>query len=475
MLRRAILAIRSARFPHRAADDSSTPRLLGVFLLIATPSSWAADVPPQDPTTEAPPSGHVPASQTPAQAHEVLTVQEALARGLTQNAALMLSRSAVDVAKANAASTLELEPIVLSMGKKELEDFVLPAQTWKIGLKVTPPNPLVLSARRDAAQAEAQLAAQEVLQTQQEVLAALVWQLETLRMLERERDAARGVLSAQQTLAELAQERTAQALATRVELTMAQLSAAEAEQRVRSLDAKLEQTRQVLKAQLGMEPAQPLTIAWPQHSERSVIDPGAERLVNAALSTRAERAVAELKSKHLAAELRAEQQTVLPFPSSVELVYQLAPLPHSPGFSPWSLGASLEIPIPGYTAPRTQQVRAELAHTQRSEQALQEQLRLEVQAALAEWVEADTVLQAYQQGPLKAASEADAAIKEALQHGDVDLVQATLVQEKTARIRYTAVTLESLSRQKQLLLLAAVGSPIPAEYGVQALAPSALP
>lgn len=373
----------------------------------------------------------------------VLTLSQAYQRMLEQDRTLAVLQSEVELARAEVREAFTVDSAELRLGRKSLDSLLYPGQTWQLDLNIAPPHPLQMGAEYAQAQARLEGAQAEVNARAVELLSELRQSLDHLRVSRLELAAAARLLEVQDQLEALSQQRLERSLSTRMEGVLSRLNRAEAQQTVVEHETALARSSADLKERLGLAPAQ--EVQWneadliPISMDKLPILPDESVLLETALKSRPELLAAAAEATAARAAQTGAILSLVPSLSFVQLGYSLAPIPHPTAFSPWTVSAGLEIPIPGFNRQGTRSATAELRSAEKrlKEEAWQRVLAVKKQKRQVD--EAATRYEAFQAGPGAAAHQATQEIQAALEAGRVELLQVALIQEKNAALQQKQV------------------------------------
>jgi outer membrane protein TolC len=391
-----------------------------------------------------------------------LTLDDAIRLAQEKSASLQTLRASVDVARGSVRDAISLENLELKLGRLSLGDVLLPGQTYQLDLSVVPPHAIrqaaeVAKARATLEQLEAQAAAEEVA-----IANDIRLRFEELALLEEERTAEQSILTAQTRLAELAQTRIERSVATRVDGALARLAREERAQAVLELTLQGERARASLLQRLELPPTQQVELVL--LSLKSTELPGIpdeSALLQAAFRQRPDLRATAASANVAQAQTRATWLQQLPTVSYVQLGYTLAPLPWEATFKPWSISAGLEIPLPGFNRSGLHAARASERAAQKQVDASVQSIDWEVRSAHREAVAARRLLDAYLEGAVPVALQAEKEIQAALDAGQVDLVEVALIQEKSAAVQQKRVSLTRDYLAALARLRSAIGGDLP--------------
>ena len=447
-----------------------------------------------EPTTTGPgPERTDAAATTPASAtNQPLRLAEALTLASQADQRLLERQAEVAEARARLRDVIGMDSPELKVGKKAFEQLLKPGQTWELDAVISPPRPARMLADAAVARARLETAETRVQSRRRELLDELRARLDTVRIYSLERTAAEQTLAAQDRLLTLAQERLRLNLTTQLDVILTEQQRAEVAFELAELTATLHRVEADFRALLGPgltsrpldldDPSlPPLLVLQPasqntdpaekpgdSHSGLSTtLDltlrplPTSEALVAAAFRNSPSLHDAATALGEAEAEHRQALTSLLPSLKYVQLGYTLTPIPYSVGYSPWSVSAGLEVPIPGFNTLKTHQAGASVAVAKAAlsteAQSLVrkiESLRREAEAAAQTWL-------AFQAGPVLLAVKAEAEVQRALAASRMDLLQAALIEERNARVSLKRVQLLRVYIKAVSELRTAVGGNLP--------------
>lgn len=446
--------------------------------------------PPAD--TRGPDQTGAAATARTSHAEAPLRLTEAFDLAAQADQRLLERQAEVAEARARLRDVLGMDSPELKVGKKAFEQLLYPGQTWELDAVISPPRPALLLADAAVARARLETAQTRLASRKRELLDELRSRLDTVRIYALEREAAQETLAAQDRLLTLAQERLRLNLTTQLDVILTEQQRAEVAYELAELTASLHRVEGDFRMLLGPgQPERPLDLDDPglppllvmQDSAQppagtgkptdgrsgleTTLDltlrplPSSEALVAAAFRNNpglhdAATALGEAEAEH-----RQALVSLLPSVKYIQLGYTLTPIPYSVGYSPWSVSAGVEVPIPGFNTLKTHQAGASVAvaraalNTEAQGVVRQlEGLRREAEAAAQTWL-------AFQAGPVRLAVKAEAEVQRALEAGRMDLLQAALIEERNARVSLKRVQLLRAYVKAVSELRTAVGGTLP--------------
>jgi outer membrane protein, heavy metal efflux system len=249
------------------------------------------------------------ARATPLPADRALTESEAVALALRWNPALRVARRQRTIAQGEVVAAGALANPTVDLELLHLEDYGT-SKAWAVELGWQPPQPVVFSARRAAAAAQADAVGFEIREAEWQLAVAVRAAHARVLAIAEQRGLVEQALQGRRQIVDLIERRLAGGASTRLDLSLAQLALSQGQRDLDDLSAGELSARRELGELIGAGVSPGATGAIPEESGPPAAP---DQLLHEALTARAALRAEEKRYSQREQELRAEHGRAWPW------------------------------------------------------------------------------------------------------------------------------------------------------------------
>jgi outer membrane protein, heavy metal efflux system len=358
---------------------------------------------------------------------------------------------AVDLAKKNSARRLALEASVLAAeanvaaadrvknpelraSQMRLDELMRGAGQARAALRFFPERPGAVKADIAAAKVKHAQALAELRLEELTIEADVRWAFDDVVLLEAEIAAARAIAQTRQSLAAQMQARLAASEATSLDEALAELSSLEADADLAQHEARKRAARSLLLDRVGLPPDAEVEIigdpplVWPPPPL-----PAEKVVVEQALRSSPEVALAAAKMDAADAQTFAERAKRLPWFTFLEVGYEFTPKT-TPGLG-WTFQGGMDLPIFDTNSNGVTAANATRTAAERAFEAEVERVVRDVRARIRDVQAAEVLVTQYRARALPIAEKAGKEAQRSLEARNIDTVRALSVDERRAVVQ----------------------------------------
>lgn len=360
-----------------------------------------------------------------------LTVDSAIALAKKNSARRLALEASVAAAEANVAAADRRKNPEFRVSQLRLDELVQNNGQARTALRFFPDRPGAVAADVAEARAKhAQILASLRLE-EQAIEADVRWAFDDVVLLDAEIAITKTIAQTRQTLRAQMQARVAASTGTALDEALAELSSVEADSDLAQMEARRHEARGLLFDRLGLPPDSSVeVIGDPPLSWPPTALPSEKVLVERALRSSPEIAVAAAKIDAADARSFAERAKRLPWFTFLEVGYEFSPKT-TQGLG-WTFQGGVDLPIFDTNSNGIAASNATKTAAERAFEAEVERIVREVRARMRDVQSAEGLVTQYRNRALPAAERAAKEAQRALENRNIDAVRALSIEEKRA-------------------------------------------
>ncbi|WP_437684882.1 TolC family protein [Sorangium sp. So ce176] len=392
-----------------------------------------------------------------------LTVDDAVAMAKQRSGTLaaMGAREVAARARVAAESAGTYRNPEIRVSQIRLDQYLDQEPRISAGVRVRPPRPGEASATADAARADVAAARAETRTAELELEAEVRWLFDDVMLIDAEIEALDAVTATRRKLADEQRALVGVAHGTAVDEAMAALAAAVATEESAEPRARRRAALGALLERVGLDPDAPVRLVGePLGSAPLVALLPEEALVEAALRSRPEIALAAAEVDAADAEGSLARALRWPWLSFIEVGYEFTPSTRDP--HGWTFEAGIELPLFDTHSSAIEAADADAVAAERMLAAEVQRVAREVRDRLREARAAGVLVEEFRARALPAAERAGVEVARALDSRRIDALEALKLEERRDAARVKFLRLVRDYRTALAELRTAVGGPISA-------------
>lgn len=389
-----------------------------------------------------------------------LSLERAVELARENSAEVAEMNARVATARALAEEEGQLDNPEIRVSPVQLDRLLKDRPEVSVGLRVPLPRPGEIDAKVAGVRGQERAARAEAEAAARRAEAEARWAFESVQLYDAEIQAAEEEVSARAKLVEAVKARVERAIATRVDEALARMSSAESSQEAQNLRALRAVALGELLDVTGLPASTTLRLEGaPVDTDRLPELPGEEALIEEALKSRPELAIAAARIDAASAAVYIERAKRWPWLSFVQLGYDFEPGVRD-GLG-WTFSAAVEVPLLSLNNGGAAYADAEAKEAKLAFASEVGRVAREVRELFRQARAARELALSFKGGALPAADEAAEAIKSALDAGQSDMTRVAFVEERRSAVRRRR--LDRVRRYFEVVaeLRAAVGGRLP--------------
>ncbi|WP_437751545.1 TolC family protein [Sorangium sp. So ce1389] len=391
-------------------------------------------------------------------APRALSADEAVALAKQRSATLAMMRAREGTARARVAADAAgtYRNPELRVSQLRLDQLLDRVPRLAAGVRLHPPRPGEAGATADVARADVDVARAETRVAELELEAEVRWLFDDVLLIDAEIEGLEEVAATRRRLADEQKALVRAAQGTAVQEAMAALSAAVATEDSAEPRARREVALAALLERVGLDPGAPVRLVGePLGTAPLAVLPPEDALIEAALRSRPEIAMAAAELDAATAEGALARTLRWPWLSFIELGYEFTPATRDP--LGWTLEAGLELPLFDTHGSAVEAADAQAIAAQRTFTAEVQRIAREVRDRLREVRAAGALVEEFRARALPAAERAGVEVARALESRQIDALEALSLDERRAAARVKLLRLVRAYRTALAELRTAVG------------------
>lgn len=363
---------------------------------------------------------------------------EAIPQSLTVDAAIDLAKknstrrlaleASLAAAEANIAAADRRRNPELRVSQFRLDELLHDSGQARVALRIFPDKPGALSADIAEARAKHAQALANLRIEEQAIEADVRWAFDDVLLLDAEIAITKTIAQTRQTMVTQMQARVAASTGTALDEALAELSSVETDADLAQHEARRREVRGLLFDRIGLPPESSMeVIGDPPLSWPPAPLPSEKVLVERALRSSPEVAVAAAKIDAADARSFAERAKRIPWVTFLEVGYEFSPKT-AQGLA-WTFRGAVDLPIFEATGNGVVAANATKSAAERAFEAEVERIVREVRASMREVQSAEALVTQYRNRALPAAEKAAKEAQRALENHNIDSIRALSIEE----------------------------------------------
>ncbi|MGK3984495.1 TolC family protein [Sorangium sp. So ce136] len=392
-----------------------------------------------------------------------LTADDAVAMAKQRSSTLtaMSARESAARARVAAESAGTYRNPEIRISQIRLDQYLDREPRISAGVRVRPPRPGEAGATADAARADVAVAHAETRTAELELEAEVRWLFDDVLLIDAEIEALDAVAATRRKLADEQRALVGAARGTAVDEAMTALAAAVATEDSAEPRARRRAALGALLERVGLDPDAPVRLVGePLGSAPLVALLPEDALIEAALRSRPEIAMAAAEADAAGAEGSLARALRWPWLSFIEVGYEFTPATRDP--LGWTFEAGIELPLFDTHSSAIKAADADAVAAERMLAAEVQRVAREVRDRLREVRAAGALVEEFRARALPAAERAGVEVARALDNRQIDALEALSLEERRDAARVKLLRLVRDYRTALAELRTAVGGELAA-------------